>query len=95
MRVQFKLGEQRKFLNLVVERLNCVSVRGILQFGFKISYNVLKNYYTERRLMSKDFFDDLCHISKLNQKDFNIKYLNENWGRVKGGKKGRRRIREN
>jgi len=86
MRVKFKPGEQRKFLNLAVNRLNCVSLRGILQFGFDISYESLKNYYTERRLLPKDFFDDLCHVSKLNQKDFNVKYLNDNWGRVKGGK---------
>lgn len=78
MRVKFKLGEQRKFLDLVVNRLNCVSIRGILQFGFNVSYNSLKNYYTERRLLPKEFFDDLCHISKLNQKDLNVKYLEDN-----------------
>ncbi|MFA7707340.1 MAG: hypothetical protein WCX73_00140 [Candidatus Pacearchaeota archaeon] len=89
MRVKFKSGEQRKFLNLVVSKLNCVSVRGILQFGFDISYSSLKNYYTERRLLPKSFFDDLCHLSKLNPKSFNVKYLQDNWGRVKGGKKGR------
>jgi len=86
MRVKFQKGKQRKFLNLVVKRLNCVSIRGILQFGFNISYNSLKNYYTERRLLPKEFFDDLCYVSKLNQKDLNVKYLKDNWGEVKGGK---------
>ena len=90
MRVKFKSREQRKFLNLVVNRLNCVSVRGILQFGFDIPHASLKNYYTERRLLPKSFFDDLCHISKLNPKDFKVKYLQDNWGRVKGGKKSKR-----
>jgi len=89
MRVKFHKGEQRRFLNLVVERLNCVSVRGILQFGFDIKYNCLKNYYSERRLLPEDFFKDLCHISKLNPNDFDIKYLDDNWGKIKGGKKGR------
>lgn len=52
-------------------------------------YESLKNYYTERRLLPKSFFDDLCYVSKLNQKDFNVKYLNDNWGKVKGGKSKR------
>lgn len=87
MRIKFKSGEQRKFLDLVVIKLNCVSIRGILQFGFDISYDSLKSYYSERRLLPEDFFNDLCYISKLNPKDFNVKYLDDNWGRVKGGKK--------
>ena len=48
-RVLFYNLEQRKFLDLVVEKLNCISVRGILQFGFDIPYSTLKNYYVERR----------------------------------------------
>jgi len=90
MRVRFQKGRQRKFLNLVVDRLNCVSLRGILQFGFNLSYDSLKNYYTERRLLPEDFFKDLCRVSKLDQKDFNVRYLDNNWGRVKGGKLGKR-----
>jgi len=89
MRIKFQKGEQRKFLDFVAKRLNCISIRGILQFGFNISYNSLKNYYTERRLLPEEFFNDLCHVSKLNQKDFNVKYLEDNWGRVKGGKSKR------
>ena len=90
MRVKFKLGEQRKFLDLIIIRLNCISIRGILQFGFNISYNDLKNYYSERRLIPKSFFDDLCHIAKLNPKDFNFEYLKDNWGQIRGGKKSKR-----
>lgn len=86
MRVKFKKGKQREFLNLAIKRLNCVSLRDILQFGFDISYDCLKNYYNERRLLPKDFFDDLCHISKINKESFNINYLNDNWGQIKGGK---------
>ena len=90
MRVRFHKGEQRKFLNLIVDILNCISIRGILQFGFDISYDSLKNYYIERRLMDKNFFEDLCHISKLNPNDFDVQYLGDNWGEIKGGKKGKR-----
>ena len=89
MRIKFKQGEQRKFLDLVVQRLNCISLRGILQFGFDIKYDCLKNYYCERRLFPSDFFDDLCYLAKINKKNLNIIYLRDNWGRVNGGKKGR------
>jgi hypothetical protein len=86
MRVLFKKNEQRKFLDLVIRGLGCISLRGILQFGVDVSYDRLKNYYTERRLLPKTLFDDLCHISKINKEDFGVKYLDDNWGRAKGGK---------
>ena len=90
MRIRFKSGEQRKFLDLVANRLNCVSVRGILERGFDISYDSLKSYYIERRLLPEGFFLDLCHLAKLEPKDFEVGYLDDNWGRVKGGKKSKR-----
>jgi hypothetical protein len=90
MRVKFPKGEQKRFLILVVDRLNCVSVRGILQFGFDISYDSLKSYYSERRLLPKEFFDDLCHIAKINKNKLDFRYLEDNWGKVKGGKKGKK-----
>lgn len=89
-RVLFHKGNQRKFLDLAVERLNCISLRGILQFGFDIKYSSLKSYYTERRLMSKSFFENICHISKIDQGKLNFRFINGNWGQVKGGKKSRR-----
>ena len=91
MRVLFHKGEQRKFLNLVVNKLNCVSIRGILQFGFDVSYSSLKNYYCERRLLPLNFFESLRHIAKLNSKKLNVRYLEDNWGKVKGGKKSRKK----
>lgn len=86
MRIKFKKGKQREFLNLAIKKLNCVSLRGILQFGLGVSYDCLKNYYVERRLMDKDFFEDLCHLSKINVNDLKIDYFEDNWGQVKGGK---------
>ena len=90
MRVKFHKEDQRMFLDLVVGNLNCISVRGILQFGFDVSYDSLKSYYSERRLLPKDFFDDLCHIAKINKNKLDFEYLDDNWGRVKGGKRGKR-----
>jgi len=85
MRTKFKKGEQRNFLDLVIERLNCVSLKGILQFGLNTSYDCLKNYYTERRLLPENIFDDLCYLAKINRNDLGIIYLNDNWGQVRGG----------
>ena len=85
-RVIFIKGEQRKFLILVIKELKCISLRGILQFGFKIPYSTLKNYYTARRLIPKTLFLDLCYISKIDIADLNFKYVPGNFGQIKGGK---------
>ena len=89
-RILFPRGEQRKFLDLVVARLNCISLRGILQFGFDIPYATLKNYYVERRLIPRGFFDSLCHMAKIDVSRLNVKYVDSNWGQVLGGKNGKR-----
>lgn len=89
-RIKFlRKGEQRKFLDLVVERMNCISLRGILQFGFDIPYSTLKNYYTERRLIPRGFFESLCHIARIEVSKLNIAYVNGNWGQVKGGSRSK------
>lgn len=91
MRVKFYKGQQRKFLDLVIEKTNSPSLRGLIQFGFNIPYSTLKNYHNESRLLPENLFIDLCNLSGISQNSFNITFLNENWGRIKGGKK--RRIR--
>lgn len=85
-RVKFKKGEQRKFIKDVLEKLNCPSLRALNQFGFDISYSTLKNYFVESRLLPEDFFRDLCYLAKINVDDLDVKFLEENWGQVKGGK---------
>ena len=90
VRIKFEKGKQREFFNLVIERLSCGSLRGILQFGFDVSYDSLKSYYIERRLMNQEFFDNLCHIAKINADSLDVEYLSDNWGRIKGGKKSRK-----
>lgn len=89
-RIRFQKGRQRKFLDLVVKQLNCVSVRGILQFGFDVNYSSLKNYYTERRLIPKSLFEEFCYAGKIDKNNLKFKIINGNWGWVKGGRIGRR-----
>jgi len=90
MRIKFKRGGQRVFLDLVVERLSSPSVRGILQFGFDVSYSTLKNYYNESRLLPESLFDDLCEVANISKDDLSFELVGENWGKVKGGKISRR-----
>ena len=87
-RVLFNKGDQRRFLNLVILKLNCISLKNVLQFGFDIPYSTLKNYYSESLSLPKFFFDDLCYLAKIDPFTLNVKYLEKNWGQVKAGKKG-------
>lgn len=87
MRVKFKKGEQRKFLKKVLEELNCPSLRALNQFGFEIPYSTLKNYFLEERLLPEQFFRDLCYISKINAETLGFELLEDNWGKVKGGRR--------
>ena len=91
MRIKFKKGEQREFLELVMEQINAPSIRGILQFGLKVPYSTLKNYYNESRLIPKNLFEDLCEIALVGRGKFEVEEVSENWGRVKGGQIGKRK----
>ena len=90
MRIKFKKGKQRKFLDLAVEKLNSPSVRGILQFGFDIPYSTLKNYYNESRLMPKNLFEDICDVALIGKNKFEVEEVSENRGKVKGGQISRK-----
>jgi hypothetical protein len=91
MRIRFGRGQQRKFLHLVVRRLNSPSVRGILQFGFDVPYSTLKNYYNESRLLPNSLFDDMCEIARISKNDLDYEEVGENWGKIKGGKTEKRK----
>lgn len=87
-RIRFKKGKQRKFLNLVIEKLNAPSLRGILQFGFDVPYSTLKNYYSEYRLLSENLFNDFCEVAMIDTSGLSFEFVDGNWGKIKGGKIG-------
>lgn len=92
MRIKFlKKGKQREFLDLVIEKLRAPSLRGLLQFGFDVKYSTLKNYYNEDRLMSRGLVVDFCEVSGVSFSGLDIEEVSENWGRVLGGRKGKRK----
>lgn len=73
----------------VIEKINCPSLRE-LGNRLSINYSTLKNYFIEERYLPESLFNDLCLISKLDKSKMNIKYLDGNWGQIKGGKKSKR-----
>ena len=90
-RIRFNIGKQRGFLDLVIEKLNVSSLRGILQFGFNVPYSTLKNYYNESRLLPEDLFDDLCEVARIDKLELSFEFVDGNWGRVKGGRVRKRK----
>jgi hypothetical protein len=85
-RIKFKKGMQKKFLDLFIQKSGCISLRGILQFDPYVSYDCLKNYYSERRLLPQELFYDLCRLIKAEPESFDVEVLDDNWGKVKGGR---------
>ena len=94
VRVKFEKGKQREFLKKVLVETNCPSLRAFLQFGFEIPYSSLKNYFNEDRTLPEKFFLELCKFAKLNEKDFVVNKLEENWGQVRGGKQRKKNLRK-
>lgn len=85
-RVKFVKGNQKEFLDLVKSNLLSPSIRGLLQFGLSTNYSSLKNYYGERRLLPKILFDEMLHLAKIDVGDLDVKFVEDSWGQVKGGK---------
>lgn len=89
-RVQFPKTQQKKFLQEILAKTNCTSLRELINRGFDIKYSTLKNYSSEKRNLPQDLFNDLCKIAKINPNKLKIKILQENHGQIKGGKISKR-----
>lgn len=84
-RIKFRKGQQRKFLKSVLSKINCPSLRELINRGFDVPYSTLKNYYTEKRFLPENLFKDFCYVSKISPDSLNVLYLKDNWGQIKGG----------
>ncbi len=89
-RVKFKKGNQRKFLQEVLIRINCPSLRELRKRGFDVSYSSLKNYFVERRYLPEELFRDLLEISDIQEKDLDFEIVEDNYGQIVGGKRSRK-----
>lgn len=91
MRVKFfRAGQQRRFIDLVIKNSNSPSMRGLLQFGINLNYQTLKSYYNENRTIPDGIFDELCIIGKIDKQKVRVKFIDDNWGQIKGGKNSRK-----
>ena len=90
MRIKFAKGKQKEFLDKVLESVGSPSLRELGNRLAGINYHTLKNYYSERRLLSGSLFEDLLEISGLKKSDFEFTEIAEKWGQSKGGKISRR-----
>ncbi len=87
MRIKFRKGGQRKFLDLVLEKLMSPSLRALGQYGISVKYQTLKSYYAENRTLPEELFEELCRLAGIDKNKLKIKLLEENWGKIKGGKR--------
>lgn len=85
MRIKFKKNFQRKFLQEVLTKINCPTISE-LSNRISVNYSTLKNYFTEERLLSEEILNRLCGISGIDKNKLNFKILDDNWGKIKGGK---------
>jgi len=89
-RIKFAKGKQREFIKRFLEKINCPSLRELINRGAEVNYSTLKNYFNEDRLIPEELFNELIELGGLSRKDFNCETINENWGQIKGGKKSRK-----
>ena len=95
MRIKFAKGKQREFIDEVMKSIGCPSLKELVNRGVGVSYSSLKNYYSERRLLSRELFNELCGIAGFDSGSFSFEEISDNWGNVLGGKKSRKAVREN
>lgn len=86
MRVLFYRGKQREFFKIILEKINCISLRSLNERGVNVNYQTLKSYYHEDRSLPEELFLELCRLAGLKPEGFKFKLMNEHWGQVKGGR---------
>ncbi|OYT36299.1 hypothetical protein B6U91_01525 [Candidatus Pacearchaeota archaeon ex4484_71] len=91
MRVRFKKGEQRRFLKNVLGNVNCPSLRELCNRLVGVNYASLKNYFTERRSLPYDLFQDFVEMSGINKGNFDFLLEEDFSGQRKGGMASKRR----
>jgi hypothetical protein len=85
MRIEFRKGMQRKFLQKVLEKINCPSISELAN-RLNFNYSTLKNYFVEQRNLPENLFNDLCYLANMGKSEFKFNILEEHWGQINGGK---------
>ena len=87
MRIRFKDGELKNFINELIINEN-ITLRE-LSSVLSVNYSTMKNFYQETRTVPYNIIEDMCKKYRLDFPYNQIeKELLNNWGQIKGGKKG-------
>lgn len=86
MRIKFEKEQQKFFLNYAMQKLNC-NLRELSE-RIKVDYERMKKYHQEICFFEDKIFYKICKISGINFKKISFEKLENNWGKVKGGKIG-------
>ena len=84
MRIRLKRGKQKELINLAKQNLTWQELSRKLNLSEGYLRNELRK---EERLLSKDKYNLLCNILKINFDRYILAKLDENWGQSKGGTK--------
>ena len=91
MRILLKKGKQLELINLVKEKFTWPK----LSENLNISENYLRNELRkEQRLLSEKIYSELCMLVNKNFDKFIIRELDDNWGKIKGGKISKGKTKE-
>lgn len=91
----FTKGRQKDFINCVCRRLDVSPRKLCLLYGTRlgVGYSAIKRYRREEILLSLSLVEELCQITGLPFQRLEVTgLLPDNWGAVKGGKKGIRAL---
>lgn len=92
-RVKFEDGEQIVFIKEVMKNISAPTLKELTSRDIGLSYSRLKKYYQGKSLMPEDIFEELCLLSGISKDKFRVSYLSSNWGAIRGGKMGIRKMR--
>lgn len=91
MRVSLQKGKQKELINLAKDRFTWRE----LSIKLDISEGYLRNELRkEQRLLSEVLYRRLGNLTHKNFDKFIIKKLDENWGKIKGGRNSKGRTKE-
>lgn len=84
-RVKLTAGKQKSLILDAAKKAGSLKRLGLI---LNVPYSTIKEYSYEKFLFSENLFDRIIKFLGTKKELFNISYLEHNWGRIKGGKKG-------
>ena len=91
MRIKLKKGKQQELINLAKKEFTWEDLSKKLKISKGYLKNELKN---EQRLLSEEVYVQLCNLANKKFDSFIIEKLDDNWGKIKGGEKSKKIIKE-